>query len=115
MNRLSDLNGHRIIAVAGHQYGSVGTYVFDPQNKIRIEEAWTHDAAFKMLIQGRGDYLLAYTAPIHLSAKKLKLESELRWIEMAQIDFFFMVNKNTPNAFSVLQQLMHASSTVVQI
>jgi polar amino acid transport system substrate-binding protein len=57
------LAGKSVITVRGYSYGELKAFIADPANRVIDSEAPDHVAAFRMLANGRGDYLLDYSGP----------------------------------------------------
>ena len=60
---INDLAGKNIISIHGYSYGGLLGFLSDERNRIVNNLALTHPAAFRMLSQGRADYVIDYVGP----------------------------------------------------
>lgn len=58
-----ELAGKRVITVHGYGYGGLGEFLGDPANRVHNNVAQSHEAAVRMLANGRADYLIDYGGP----------------------------------------------------
>ncbi len=108
-----DLNNKSITILRGYGYGGWVNYIKDPLNKIKYEEANTHQSAFKMLQLGRTDYLLDYKHPATKVLEDMKIP-ELQHYDISILDCHFIVSKKSPNAVKFLKDIEKAYQQLVQ-
>jgi len=99
-----DFIGKRVITIRGYSYGSLGKFIRDKNNKVSIQEANGHDAAFELFERNRGDYIIDYTGPAAevLEARPI---SDVTSDIFKQLDVFLVLSKSYPNAQKVLSDL----------
>ncbi len=103
--RKEDLVGRKVITLAGFSYGGLITFLNDPENKMTIIAAKTHQAAFAMLEAGRADYLLDYSEVADSEALASHLIANLRQDVVERVEMYFVITRSYPNAQAVLDRL----------
>ncbi|MBC7950902.1 MAG: transporter substrate-binding domain-containing protein [Rhodospirillaceae bacterium] len=104
LGSMENIRGKSIILLRGYGYGGWIDFFKDPANHIRISYADTHQAAFKMLGNGHGEYLVDYREPALLAqddTPTLHLRSET----LARLETYFLVSKKTPDAGTLLRRI----------
>lgn len=59
----AELAGKSVITVHGYSYGGLVEFLADPANRVRNNVAQSHEAAVRMLVNRRADYLIDYRGP----------------------------------------------------
>lgn len=113
ITKKEDLISHSVILVRGFTYKDWGAWIRDPNNKVIFYETDSHKAAFEMLKRGRAEYLLNYKyidEEVLQSTKipDLVIKSLFIWY------CYFNINKDTPNAESILKQLESSYEELLQ-
>lgn len=106
-----ELVAQRVITIRGYSYGKLGRFIRDPQNRIEIQEAQSHAAAFQLFQRGRGDYVIDYTGPAAevLSAHPIEgLTSDL----YRKLDVYLVLNKSYPDAVNLMKRLERVIDTM---
>lgn len=104
VNSREDLVGQRVITIRGYSYGKLGRFIRDPRNRVEIQEAQSHAAAFQLFERGRGDYVVDYSGPATeiLSVQPIDgLTSNL----YNKLDVYLVLNKSYPDAVNLMVQL----------
>ncbi len=102
--RREDLSGKKIITVAGYSYGGLLPFLADAQNHIGNQVAPTHLAAFRMLSNGRADYVIDYSGPageILAQEPIADIHSEL----LSRQEVFLVLSRSYPDAAKVMKRL----------
>ncbi len=105
---IEELKGRSLIVLSGYSYDGLAARVTDPASKIRVTDAYTHEAAFKMLLVGRAEFVLDYQRPAEFALNNLHGQDAVDYHELARAEFFLILNKRVPNAEQVMQRLMAA-------
>lgn len=101
---MDSLRGKRVILLRGYGYGGWSEFFKDPRNAMQISFADSHQAAFRMLASGHGDYLLDYREPAMRAlgdAVPPGLQHEL----LARLECYFLVSKKAPDAEALLRRI----------
>lgn len=104
INKRDDLQGKRVITVAGYGYGGLLAYLNDAQNRIDSQSAPTHTAAFRMLANGRADYVLDYRGP----AAEVLAEEPIAGIRselLSRQEVFLVLSRQYPDAVGLMSRL----------
>lgn len=99
-----DLSGKSVIVMRGYSYGGWINYIEDPANKVNYINANKHDAAFKMLLAGRADYLLDYKDPSEKALETVKIP-DLSSNLISSFPCYFVVSKELKNGQEVVDRL----------
>lgn len=99
-----DLSGKSVIVMRGYSYGGWINYIEDPANKVNYLNANKHDAAFKMLLAGRADYLLDYKDPSEKALETVKIP-DLSSNLISSFPCYFVVSKTLKNGQEVVDRL----------
>lgn len=95
----------QIITLAGFSYGGLITFINDPQNRIENNIASSRIAAFKMLNEGRADYLLDYAEPAATETLLKHPAADLHSDVLEVVHMYFVISKSYPDASAVLDRL----------
>lgn len=101
---MKNTRGKSVILLRGYGYGGWIDFFKDPANNIRISYADSHQAAFRMLGNGHGDYLVDYRDPA-LRAQDDTPTLQLRSETLARLETYFLVSKNAPDAAGLLRRI----------
>lgn len=99
-----DLPGKKVITVAGYSYGGLLAFIADQNNHIANQSAQTHLAAFRMLANGRADYVIDYSGPageILAEEPIADIHSEL----LSRQDVYMVLSRSYPDAAKVMGRL----------
>ncbi len=99
-----DLIEKSVIAIRGYGYDGLINYLVDPENKINIMYNSQHEAAFLMLKNKRAEYLLDYKHPADRVLQELNIP-DLKYVNLYEVELFFIVSKNSPNALQLMNKL----------
>ena len=108
-----DFSGHSIIVLRGYSYGGLINFIKDPANRVTYYETGSHESAFKMLKNGRADYLLDYCIPADRTMDIVKIPG-LKSARLSSLPLKFVVSKKTPDALNVLMEIEDAYRALVQ-
>ena len=108
---IKDLIGKSVIVISAYSYGGMIDFLRDPNNHITIDEAVTHETAFKKLKAGRAEYLLEYKQPAEITLKSVPID-DIKSQTLKKIDFYLIVTKKTPDAGKILEALEKAFSEI---
>jgi polar amino acid transport system substrate-binding protein len=105
------LAGRSVITVRGYSYGGLKAFIADPVNRVIDSEAPDHVAAFRMLANGRGDYLLDYSGP---AAEILARDpvAGLREEVVSRQPVYLVLVRSYPNASQVMARLEEIVDTL---
>jgi hypothetical protein len=102
--RREDLAGHTLILVHGYSYGQWANFLADPGNRIDASRVHKHQAAFAMLAEGRGDYVLDYAGP----AEEVLAERPIPGIHhtvLDRLDVHLVLTRRTAEAERLMARL----------
>lgn len=106
---MDDLKGKSVITIFGYNYGGLIKFLEDPENRISIEAAKSHNAAFMMLKLGRANFLLDYHEPSSEVIKEINIP-DLRYAPIKKLSMHLHVSKARPDAEEIMQRLMKVYS-----
>jgi polar amino acid transport system substrate-binding protein len=101
----ADLTGKNIIILSGFSYGGLINYLKDPANKIVLNPAESHEAAFAMLDAGRADYVLDYAEPAEQDALAKAPVKGLQSGIVDTVHMYLVLNKSYPDAAQTMKYL----------
>lgn len=100
----SDLKGKDIITINTYSYGTLGEFLANKENDIRIHPADSHESAFDMLAANRGDYFLDYKGPAKKVSKEIETR-DIRYTVLRKIELYLILRKDYPKAREVMTEL----------
>lgn len=106
-----DLLDKNIIVIHGYSYGGLLNSPGTERNRVGNNLALTHPAAFRMLAQGRADYVIDYAGPAAevLAVTPLPgLQSEL----LSRQEVYLVLSKRYPEAEKVMERLETIADTL---
>lgn len=106
-----DLLDKNVIVIHGYSYGGLLNSQGKEGNRVGNNLALTHPAAFRMLAQGRADYVIDYAGPAAevLAATPLPgLQSEL----LSRQEVYLVLSKRYPEAGKIMDQLENIADTL---
>jgi ABC-type amino acid transport substrate-binding protein len=105
------LVGQQVIAIRGYSYGGLAAFLSDPQNRITTHDTQAHASAFRMLANGRADYLIEYAGP---AAEVLSAEpiAGIAFDVLSRQDVHLVLSKSYPDAAQVMQRLEAIAATL---
>ena len=105
LNTIDDLSGKRVVLLNGYTYNGVRDKVESlAQSIIDVE---THSRALAALKLGRGDYALVYKTASEYSMSAMA-ESGYKSLVIAEVDLYFILDANVPNAHEIMKRLESA-------
>lgn len=107
----NQLIGKSVITIRGYSYGGLRDFINDPENRITLNEASTHQAALQMLLRKRADYLIDYTGPadeVVAAAQTKEIESST----LSRENVHLILAKSYPDAPKVMARLEAITSTL---
>jgi len=99
-----ELRGLNVLALKAYAYGGLIRYLKKPENNITVNTIKSHEAAIKMLLSKRTDYLIVYRTPAEAAMKKLNV-SNLKSASLLNLQLYFIVSKRAPNAIKLLKKM----------
>lgn len=102
-----DLSGKSVIVMRGYSYGGWINFIEDPANKVNYINANKHEAAFKMLLAGRADYLLDYKDPSDKALETVKIP-DLSSNLISSFSCYFVVSKKLKDGQTIVDRLDQA-------
>lgn len=99
-----DLSGKSVIIMRGYSYGGWINYIEDPANKVNFINANKHEAAFKMLLAGRADYLLDYKDPSEKALETVKIH-DLSFNQISSFPCYFVVSQKLKDGQKIVDRL----------
>jgi len=109
---VSALEDQTIITIYGLSYSGLNFDAAKVTYHINVDEAPTHESAFRMLVAGRRLCVLDYKEPADYTIKMLDLSRMVDYSEFMKVDFFFELNANTPHAQETMKKIMNAFHTI---
>ena len=106
-----DLIGKSVITIRGYSYAGLLKYISDPANKVNIQVAGTHHAAFEMLRAGRADYVIDYASAANSIISENPI-SQLRTSRLDTLDIYLILAKTYPDAEKLMARLEEIVSTL---
>lgn len=106
-----ELIGKSVITIRGYSYGGLRSFINDPEKRITVNEASTHQAALQMLLRQRADYLIDYTGP----ASEVVAAVQVREIESSTLsreNVHLILAKSYPDAPKVMARLETIASSL---
>lgn len=99
-----DLVGKSVITIRGYSYAGLRDFIADEKNRMTNNESSTHAAAFRMLANGRADYLIDYSGP---AAEMLAVEPvvNIQSDLLARQDVHLVLSRSYPNAVNLMTRL----------
>lgn len=107
----ADLAGRSVITIRGYSYGGLGGFLSDPANHVTVHDTPTHAAAFRMLANGRADYLIDYAGPANevLAAEPL---AGVAFDVVSRQDVHLVLARSYPDAPRVMRRLEVIADTL---
>lgn len=99
-----DLAGKRVITIHGYSYGGLLKFITDERNRVTNNVAHTHAEAFRMLANGRADYVIDYADPARevLTAEPI---AGVRSTMLSQSPVYLVLSRNYPEASGFMARL----------
>ena len=115
ISQLSQLQNQRLIVIRGYSYGGqLEPLKRRPQGMQGLDANDNH-IALEMLAMHRGDYLLTYAEPIgELKDQYPHLFLELQQTPLDSLPMYLVLNRQTPQAESLMKQLNQSAETLRQ-
>ncbi|MEH6492185.1 substrate-binding periplasmic protein [Halopseudomonas sp.] len=99
------IKGKRVILITNYTYtAQLMRTLDDPSLDLTFHSGSSHIGAVRMLLRGRGDYLLDYRAQVEAVTKQLNIEM-LPHLTVAEQSMRLVVSRRTPGAAELVQQL----------
>ncbi|MEH6686056.1 MAG: transporter substrate-binding domain-containing protein [Halopseudomonas sabulinigri] len=99
------IKGKRVILITNYTYtAQLMRTLNDPALELTFHSGSSHIGAVRMLLRGRGDYLLDYRAQVESVAKTLDIEV-LPHLTVAEQPMRLVVSRRTPDASRVVDAL----------
>ncbi len=109
----NDLEGHRLIVMAGYTYlGAIDHLKNNPDT--RFYSAPGHEAGLRMLTMGRGDYLIDYIQPM-LEVLKRHPVNDLQTSELMSSRLAFVMSRYTVNVEQVMSRFDDAYEELIRL
>lgn len=102
---IDELANKSVITIRGYAYAGAIKTLEDPAKNIKLNPTNSHDAAFEMLSGGRAPFVLDYKQPAIETIERRKLKN-IQSVTLSTIPVYIMINKNTPNAQSIMDKCM---------
>lgn len=99
-----EIAGKNVITIRGYSYGGLSNFISDKENRVTNGESPTHAAAFKMLANGRADYLIDYAGPaaeVLATDPVVGIQSDL----LLRQDVYLVLSKSYPDSGKVMARL----------
>jgi polar amino acid transport system substrate-binding protein len=101
---IEQTRGRSVILLRGYGYGGWVDFFKDPANGLKLSYADSRAAAFKMLANRHGDYLIDYADPAALALGDHALPN-LQTEHLARLETYFLVSKQVPDAVDLLHRI----------
>lgn len=99
-----DLAGKSVITIRGYSYGGLVNFLADERNQVNNHVTQAHASAFRMLANGRADYVIDYAGPANevLAAEPI---AGVKFDVIARQEVFLVLSRTYPNAQAVMDRL----------
>lgn len=115
IQQLSQLQNQRLIVIRGYSYGGQLEPLKQRPQGLQGLDANDNHIALEMLTMHRADYLLTYAEPIgELKAEYPDLFRELQQTPLDTLPMYLVLNRQTPQAESLMKQLNQSAETLRQ-
>ena len=106
-----NLADKRVITIRGYSYGGLNNFLLDERHHVSINVTQSHASAFRMLANGRADYLIDYAGP---ASEVLALEpiEGVAFDVLSRQDIHLVLAKRYPDAQNVMNQLESVAATL---
>lgn len=106
-----DLAGKQVITIRGYSYGGLIDFLNDERNRVTNNVTPAHHSAFRMLENGRADYVIDYGGPADevLTAEPI---DGLVFDLLSRQDVHLVLSKSYPDAKRVMEQLEAIAATL---
>lgn len=101
---IENTRGKSVIVLRGYGYGGWIDFFKDPDNALRLSYADSREAAFRMLSNGHGDYLVDYSGPAAQALARSAvpgLDAEV----LTRLETYFLVSRKAPDADALLRRI----------
>lgn len=99
-----ELAGKSVITIRGYSYAGILKFVSDPKNDVTVYPTGTHQAAFKMLKNGRAEYLLDYESAASFILAENPIEG-IKSSSISSLDIYLVLSKSYPDAEKMMKRL----------
>jgi polar amino acid transport system substrate-binding protein len=108
---IGNTRGKAVILLRGYGYGGWVEFFKDPANGLKVSFADSRPAAFKMLANGHGDYLIDYADPAALALGENAVPG-LQAEHLTRLETYFLVSKQAPDAAGLLRRIEETFATM---
>ncbi|TVP56141.1 MAG: hypothetical protein EA349_08295 [Halomonadaceae bacterium] len=107
---LAELECKHLILISGYAYqGRLNEFLANPHSQ--HSRAPSHEAGLRMLVMGRGDYLLNYDEPLSQVLERLPVRAIER-SHLSRKQGTFLVSRRAPGAQAIAQRLDQAFAAI---
>jgi hypothetical protein len=108
----SDLNHQSVILISSYEYSGLRDYIENPDNNVDLAvNVEDHERALLALSLKRGNYLLAYRAPVDLIQLEMNIQG-LNSYPIIQTDMYLIINKSVNNSRQIMDKLENSYSAL---
>lgn len=108
----SDLNHQSVILISSYEYSGLRDYIENPDNNVDLAvNVEDHERALLALSLKRGNYLLAYRAPVDLIQLEMNIQG-LNSYPIIQTDMYLIINKSVKNSRQIMDKLENSYSAL---
>lgn len=111
LRRDEDLAGKQVITIHGYSYGGLIKFIADDNNRVTNNVARTHAAAFRMLDNGRADYVIDYADPAREALEAVPIAGVTSDV-LSQQAVYLVLSKSYPDAHGFMARLEAIAATL---
>ena len=105
-----DLVGKQVITIRGYSYGGLNHFLMDERHHVTIHVTQSHASAFRMLANGRADYVIDYAGPASEVLAADAIEG-VAFDVLSRQDIHLVLSKSYPDAQNVMNRLEAIAAT----
>jgi ABC-type amino acid transport substrate-binding protein len=106
-----DLIGKQVITIRGYSYGGLNNFLTDERQHVTSHVTQSHASAFKMLANGRADYVIDYAGPANEVLADDPIEG-VAFDVLTRQDVLLVLSKSYPNAPLIMDRLEAIATTL---
>lgn len=111
VRNVEGLAGKQVITIRGYSYGGIISFISDPAHRVTNNVTDSHASAFRMLDNGRADYVIDYAGPAAEVLAAERIEGMVYDV-LSRQDVHLVLSKSYPDAQEVMQRLEAIAETL---
>ena len=106
-----ELAGKQVITIRGYSYGGLNNFLMDERHHVTTHVTQSHASAFRMLANGRADYVIDYAGPASEVLAAERIEG-VAFDVLSRQDIHLVLSKSYPDAQNVMDRLESIAATL---